>query len=40
MVQRPPCSRQVDRPGTTVCVPENSCLVFTINDSYGDGILL
>ena len=24
--------------GTTVCVPENACLVFTINDSYGDGI--
>ncbi|MBX2979319.1 MAG: hypothetical protein KF905_08500 [Flavobacteriales bacterium] len=24
--------------GTTVCVPENTCLVFRINDSYGDGI--
>ncbi|MBK6754926.1 MAG: hypothetical protein IPG69_15425 [Flavobacteriales bacterium] len=24
--------------GTTVCVPANTCLVFRINDSYGDGI--
>jgi hypothetical protein len=24
--------------GTVVCVPEGDCLVFTINDSYGDGI--
>lgn len=24
--------------GTTLCVPENTCLVFKINDSYGDGI--
>ncbi|MCB0779732.1 MAG: hypothetical protein KDC03_09405, partial [Flavobacteriales bacterium] len=24
--------------GTTICVPATSCLVFTINDSYGDGI--
>ena len=24
--------------GDTVCVPNNSCIKFTINDSYGDGI--
>jgi hypothetical protein len=24
--------------GTTLCVPQNTCLVFRINDSYGDGI--
>ena len=24
--------------GTTLCVPENTCMIFTINDSYGDGI--
>lgn len=24
--------------GTTLCVPNNTCLVFRINDSYGDGI--
>lgn len=27
-----------NRNGTTVCVPDNTCLVFRINDSYGDGI--
>lgn len=25
--------------GDTVCVPVNTCIEFTINDSYGDGIL-
>lgn len=24
--------------GTSLCVPSNTCLVFRINDSYGDGI--
>ncbi|MBL7951049.1 MAG: hypothetical protein JNM62_04960 [Flavobacteriales bacterium] len=24
--------------GTTLCVPDNTCMVFRINDSYGDGI--
>lgn len=24
--------------GTSLCVPENTCMVFTILDSYGDGI--
>jgi hypothetical protein len=24
--------------GDTVCVPANSCVIFTIHDSYGDGI--
>lgn len=27
-----------NRNGTTVCVPANTCLVFRIADSYGDGI--
>jgi hypothetical protein len=27
-----------NRTGTTVCVPENTCLVFRINDTAGDGI--
>lgn len=27
-----------NRNGTTVCVPENTCLVFRINDSWGDGM--
>ena len=26
--------------GATICVPDDECLVFTINDSYGDGIFL
>ena len=27
-----------NRTGTTLCVPENACLVFRINDTAGDGI--
>ena len=31
-------NNQNDRTGTSLCVPQNTCLVFRINDTAGDGI--